>query len=191
MQKKIRQNVVGKRFNKLLVLSQFTKDNKDYCNCKCDCGKETIVEYWNLITGHTSSCGCLTKNQEYDNIIGRRFGKLIVKEFLSKTKNEHNKYLCKCDCGREVEVLGVNLLYDQTKSCGCLYKASSYTRKIPISNKSGVKGVYFDKFSKKWVAYVSIKGKKIKNSFPKFEDAVRNRKELEEEYYQPIIEKYQ
>lgn len=191
MPKVTRENIVNKKFHKLLVIGQFMKNNKEYCNCKCNCGKSTVVEYWNLVTGHTSSCGCLSKNKEYDNIIGKRFGKLIVKKFLSKDKTGHNHYLCKCDCGNEVEVLGVNLLYDQTKSCGCLWKASLYTSKTPISNKSGVKGVYFDTRSKKWIAFVTLKGKKIKQSFSDFNDAVKKRKELEGEYYYPIIEKYQ
>jgi hypothetical protein len=32
-------------------------------------------------------------------MIGKRFGKLIVNEELGKNKNGHIRYLCQCDCG--------------------------------------------------------------------------------------------
>lgn len=190
MPKGIRKNITNQKFSKLYVVEQFKKNNKCYCKCKCDCGNLAIVEYWNLVTGHTSTCGCLLKNKQYDNMIGTRFGKLVVKKLLYRDKNAHNHYLCRCDCGNEVDVLGVNLIYNQTKSCGCLKKKSSYMKKIPITNKSGVKGVCFDKYSKKWIASVSVNGKKIRNSFFTFEEAVERRKELEEQFYKPIIEQY-
>lgn len=57
------------------------------------------------------------------NIIGERFGRLVV---LEKTTNKDNGghlyYKCKCDCGKECEVTRGPLLTGRTKSCGCLKK---------------------------------------------------------------------
>ena len=56
--------------------------------------------------------------------IGDRFGNLIViKDNGIKILpcGEHRRYyLCKCDCGNEVEVAKNKLVCQATKSCGCL-----------------------------------------------------------------------
>lgn len=189
MQKKI---VVNKKINNLLVLKEFKKDNKIYCKCLCTCGRETIVKKDNLLNGHTKSCGCLQKNPDYDNLIGKKFGMLeVIDEIITKDKNGHHHYLCKCDCGNVIEVLGVNLLYDQTKSCGCFREVRALSKKIPKSNTSGVKGVYFDKRYQKWVAKITFQGVTHKSYFKEKEKAILQRKTYEEQYHNPIIKKYE
>lgn len=55
---------------------------------------------------------------------GQRFGKLTVVSFYGEDskKNSHSKYLwnCKCDCGNTKIVTQHNLIYGNTKSCGCI-----------------------------------------------------------------------
>lgn len=41
----------------------YIKNHKTYWNCKCKCGKETIVYSDKLKTGHTKSCGCLKRQK--------------------------------------------------------------------------------------------------------------------------------
>lgn len=54
-----------------------------------------------------------------NNLIGMRFGKLVVLEF-SHLNHRHNAcWICKCDCGNIVTKLGVLLTHNKTKSCGC------------------------------------------------------------------------
>ena len=52
---------VGQRFGKLVVIEQAGRNNlkKVLWRCKCDCGKKTIVVSGALVTGNTSSCGCV------------------------------------------------------------------------------------------------------------------------------------
>ena len=72
----------------------------------CDCGKVTIVQGNNLRSGGTSSCGC---NKKDKNLIGQRFGRLIVLMEVSKPKDFKNSgkhYLCRCDCGKEKRIFG-------------------------------------------------------------------------------------
>lgn len=57
------ENILGKKFNMLTVLSQAQSRTKwkTYWNCKCDCGNYTIVSASNLKSGAVKSCGCLLK----------------------------------------------------------------------------------------------------------------------------------
>ncbi len=50
---------------------------------------------------------------------GKKFGRLIVLGF-TRMKNGYTYWLCKCNCGKEVEVEGSLLNTGITKSCGCL-----------------------------------------------------------------------
>lgn len=53
-------------------------------------------------------------------MIGKTFNKLTVKQFSSVTTRGMSKYLCVCQCGKEVEVSHANLNTGHTGSCGCL-----------------------------------------------------------------------
>ena len=76
------------RFGKLVVISrdyekehQRLKDNKGpriYWICKCDCGNQTSVQSCHLLSGHTTSCGCVRKN--------------TIKNINIKYKKKKNKF---------------------------------------------------------------------------------------------------
>lgn len=55
-------------------------------------------------------------------MINKKFNHLIVLERVENDKYGNSKWLCKCDCGKQVEVLGIHLRSGHTKSCGCLKK---------------------------------------------------------------------
>ena len=55
--------LVGKKFNRLLVIAETRKNNQLYWLCKCDCGKEKLFLGNSLKTGNTKSCGCLYKDR--------------------------------------------------------------------------------------------------------------------------------
>jgi len=57
------------------------------------------------------------------DLSGQRFGRLTV---LERTENKQYRcgqvqaqFLCRCDCGNEITVLGGNLKSGHTQSCGC------------------------------------------------------------------------
>ena len=63
------------------------------------------------------------KNQIMNDIIGKKFGKLLVLNRTNiKSKTNGYYYECLCDCGNKVNVLKHNLTSFHTKSCGCLRK---------------------------------------------------------------------
>jgi hypothetical protein len=53
------------------------------------------------------------------NLIGERFGKLVVKGDAGATKHGHSQWHCKCDCGTELVVARTELRSGDTMSCGC------------------------------------------------------------------------
>jgi hypothetical protein len=71
---------------------------------------------------------------------GDRFGRLTVirKDGVHKKPcgTTQSKYLCKCDCGKEISVLMQNLKNGNTKSCGCLSAEIKKSKLLP--NNKGV-----------------------------------------------------
>ena len=59
----VKNNLTGLRFGRLTVLSVAgrAKDRKTLWRCACACGKECVVRSAYLTSGHTKSCGCLTR----------------------------------------------------------------------------------------------------------------------------------
>lgn len=56
MQHAIRENLVGKRFGRLIVL-EYAGEKK--WKCQCDCGETTVADGDSLRSGNKRSCGCL------------------------------------------------------------------------------------------------------------------------------------
>ena len=56
------------------------------------------------------------------DLTGQRFGRLTVLNPLHLNKNKQLTWLCKCDCGNIVNVVGMSLRNGDCKSCGCLRK---------------------------------------------------------------------
>jgi len=112
-------DLVGKRFGHWIVVSR-AEDGKDYrirWNCKCDCGKEKIVQGDGLKSGRSTNCGCLHPNRLI-NLTGKRFGKIVV---LKRMAN--SMWLCQCSCGKELEVSSGKLRNGQ-RSCGTCNRVS-------------------------------------------------------------------
>lgn len=57
-----------------------------------------------------------------EDLIGRRFGMLVVLSEASSAPSGHRKWVCRCDCGSIREVLATNLKRGTTVSCGCKKK---------------------------------------------------------------------
>ena len=74
-------DLTQKRFGKLTAIQRAAKRNDKYTRwiCQCDCGNITEVRTDYLTSGHTTSCGCEKAKCFYKhNLIGERFGKLVV-----------------------------------------------------------------------------------------------------------------
>lgn len=60
----------------------------------------------------------------YDEIPKMKFGKLKPIRMVN-FGNGRTTWLCKCDCGKEVEVLQKSLTTGNTTSCGCSRKENN------------------------------------------------------------------
>jgi len=79
------KNLIGKKFNKLLVL-QKVKSNKwgnTYWLCLCDCGREKIVRGDCLRKGLTKSCGCINLKHGH-NIKGKKTRVYIIWQSMKR-----------------------------------------------------------------------------------------------------------
>lgn len=55
------------------------------------------------------------------DLTGKKFGKLtIVRRAESEAAGKPRKWVCRCDCGNEIQCEGGNLKSGNTQSCGCL-----------------------------------------------------------------------
>lgn len=129
-----KMDLTGQQYGRLTVLSEAPKKGtRRYWTCQCECGTIKNVQQAHLRNGSISSCGC--KLREYEDLTGRRFGRLtVIKEGKRVTKEVKNKFksnpyqnfiterywVCQCDCGNITEVLSYILTNEGTKSCGCL-----------------------------------------------------------------------
>lgn len=114
------KDLTGQRFG-LLTARELVGKNKyrqALWRCECDCGNEKIASSNNLHNGDTKSCGCLHEK----NLEGQRFGKLVAIKSTGRTSYGSKLWLCKCDCGNEVEVITSSLVRGLTRSCGCLMR---------------------------------------------------------------------
>ena len=137
------------------------------------------------------------------DLTGQRFGRLFVIKVTEQKRGGSYLWKCKCDCGNEVLASVSELNSGNKKSCGCMtkisvieyYKDGTYlfnlNDKVTKNNTSGFKGVSWEKHTNKWHAYIMLRGKqKNLGRFTNKQDAINARKEAEEKYFKPILEKY-
>ena len=126
------KDLTGKTFNYLTALFRVSpesrKGRKTFWACKCKCGEYTVVSSSHLQEGHTKSCGCL----DHPNLIGKYFSYLTV---VGRQSKNGVIWICKCKCGKKVEVRTRDLLLGHTKSCGC--RQSTIRRSELIGQKFG------------------------------------------------------
>lgn len=63
------------------------------------------------------------------DIIGKRFGRLIVIKFTHINKHGQSVWECICDCGAEATVSRSQLISGKTISCGCATLKHGYARR--------------------------------------------------------------
>lgn len=94
----MKYNLLGQRFGKLTVieLSGANAHKERTWKCRCDCGKETFVNTYALVHGHTRSCGCLVFeiSKEINKTHGQSNSKLAYAytNMLTRCYNKNYKY---------------------------------------------------------------------------------------------------
>jgi len=55
-----------------------------------------------------------------EDLVGKRYGKLVVKELLPSDSRGNRRWLCQCDCGNTLVAITGDLNRGQTTNCGCV-----------------------------------------------------------------------
>jgi hypothetical protein len=97
-------DLTGKKFGRLLVVSQSTTSSPLKWNCVCDCGKTSVVEGGKLKSGHTKSCGCLKHEEARERMTkhGRRHTRIYriwcaMKDRCARQKHYFDRGITVCD----------------------------------------------------------------------------------------------
>ena len=53
---------------------------------------------------------------------GQRRGSLVVLSMIDRNKHGNSRWLCRCDCGKELPVWYQHLTTGKSESCGCRIK---------------------------------------------------------------------
>lgn len=96
---------------------------------------------------------------------GKRYGRLVVIGYDHKQKNRGFFWRCKCDCGKEVVVCGVELRRGDAKSCGCY--ARERFMKIVERKKENAK---YEKPSRLRRIWGNMKGRCYYESSPSYKN---------------------
>lgn len=116
---KIKYDIIGKRFDKLTVLSNI--EGTDKYECQCDCGNKVVRSRHTLLYGvvNEHKCSNCVGLGFIGDFVSKRFGKLVVTDYDSN----HHAWKCRCDCGNTRLVSSGDL--KRTNSCGCVNVAVS------------------------------------------------------------------
>ena len=140
-------------FGKLKVLEKdnLRKTNSgSYWICKCECGNIKSIKSSSLRRGEIQSCGCLRnqriaeakKLKSESEMLNKKFGKLTVKSRSERKGKDGELYwICECDCGEIIEVLGHSLKRkdgNQTVSCGCYHRSIGATKILTLLTDNNI-----------------------------------------------------
>lgn len=136
------KDIAGQRFGRLVALAPCDKDKNGHYIwlCRCDCGKEITVSSTNLLTMHTTSCGCTRhtngatkKLAKIDKEIkGRVINGILIIERHHQDARGAWVWSCRCHCGNIFYTYPKDIKSNHTSSCGCIkgnYKHGLYKDK--------------------------------------------------------------
>lgn len=120
------EEYIGKKYGNLTITAfdSLKKNGTPIFAVTCDCGNTYLkCGLDRLETGKTKDCGCSKRNIE---MVGRRFGRLVVIEKTNKRKKRSVVWKCLCDCGNEYFATSKDLNCGFVKSCGCIMKEKQH-----------------------------------------------------------------
>lgn len=56
---------------------------------------------------------------KFIDLIGQKFGRLTIVKYDGNDRHNKAVWLCQCDCGEKIIVVGSSLRSNHTRSCGC------------------------------------------------------------------------
>jgi hypothetical protein len=137
--------MTGKIFGQWTVIRRSENKKSRRWLCVCVCGTEKEIAGKRLRNGKDHTCPC----SNYENLAGKKFGKLTALEVVRK-RGKHGVYWkCACECGSSKIVYGGHLIASSTRSCGCLvleniHESAKKTLYCRYRNKAKKRNIVFD-----------------------------------------------
>jgi len=192
----------GQVFGKLTALEQSGRDTfkKVLWRCKCECGKEAVVTSGSLVTGNTTSCGCVVPNFKHGG--WKKSSYNTWRAMLRRCNNPNDKDYSRWG-GRGIKVcsqwgdylkfakdmgepnggetldrIDVNGDYTPENCRWATLTVQARNTRLPKTSKTGVVGVLFH--NNRYYAAITVKKKKFYSKvFCTIQEAAVARKELE------------
>lgn len=135
-------DLTGKRFGQLTVLEKTGEREDRYWTwrCRCDCGRELVVNTKRLTRGTVTHCGCQRKKPAAsgpvpEDLTGNRYGRLTVLRLDKRLASGKTSWFCQCACGNQCVVTADSLYRGKRKSCGCLHREAEAAAETDLTGR--------------------------------------------------------
>jgi hypothetical protein len=192
----------GSKFGKLTVIERAGRNSlkKVLWKCACDCGNETVVVSGSLVTGNTTSCGCIVPNFKHGGWDKSSYNtwRAMMRRCYNPKDKDYKRYgalgIAVHPSWHEYSVFAADMgeptgseTLDRIDPYGDYTPNNCRWASLPVqarnvrvrkNSESGVTGV--SKYGAKWMAQITANRKKHYAPLcATLEEAVAARKELE------------
>lgn len=126
--------VFGKLKVRCLDEERTAQTHRGYWICDCECGGSKSIRSDALLSGRTTSCGCVLAASRHrpntaimNDLTDREFGSLkVIERDWDHDSRQGVYWICECKCGNRKSIRGADLLNGKTKTCGCGQSNNTY-----------------------------------------------------------------
>ena len=126
--------VFGKLKVRCLDEERTAQTHRGYWICDCECGGSKSIRSDALLSGKTTSCGCVLAASRHrpntaimNDLTDREFGSLkVIERDWDHDSRQGVYWICECKCGNRKSIRGADLLNGKTKTCGCGQSCNLY-----------------------------------------------------------------
>lgn len=125
-------DLIGKQFGELIAHTCVRKNSRDYWECKCSCGNQTMVRWDHLTKGNTKSCGCLHRRNGNKSPFFKGYGEISLDFFnhIKRASLKPQKY-------RNVKTFDVTIEYVWQLYLGQNRRCALTKRDIAFTERTG------------------------------------------------------
>ena len=126
--------VFGKLKVRCLDEERTAQTHRGYWICDCECGGSKSIRSDALLSGKTTSCGCVLAASRHrpntaimNDLTDREFGSLkVIERDWDHDSRQGVYWICECKCGNRKSIRSADLLNGKTKTCGHCHDHNKY-----------------------------------------------------------------